>query len=79
MLLEPPSVLGSELSAPLPDGLMRDDDSPLREDFLNISEAQGEPVVQPDAVTDDLRREPIAAISVCIRFHRPSLREPDSS
>ena len=50
---EPPSVLGAELPTPLPDGLVGDGDSPLREEFLNVAKTQGEPVVQPDAMTDD--------------------------
>ncbi len=63
--LELPSVLGSKLPTPLPDRLVGDEDASLREEFLDISVAQGEPVVQPDAMADDLRREPIAAIPVC--------------
>ena len=74
-----PSVLGSELPAPLPDGLVGDEDAPLREELLDISEAQGEPMVQPDAVTDDFTREPVAGIPICIRIHQPSLRKPGSS
>jgi len=63
MLLEPPSVLGSELPAPLPDGLVGDQDAPLREALLYGSEAQGEPMVQPNAVTDDFARESVAAVA----------------
>jgi hypothetical protein len=45
----------TELPTPLPDGLLRNHDSSLGEKFLNISETQGETVIQPDSVTDDLR------------------------
>ena len=30
--------------------------APIREEFFDIAEAQGEPMVQPDAVADDLTR-----------------------
>jgi hypothetical protein len=63
MLLEPPSVLGSEIPVPLPDGLLRDQDAPLGEEFLDVSEAQGEPMVQPNAVADDFARESVAAVA----------------
>ena len=71
ILVEPesPSVLGAELPTPLPDGLVGDDDYPLREKLLNVAKTQGEPVVQPDAVTDDFARKPETFISLRMRFH----------
>ena len=37
--LELPCVLGSELPTPLPDGVVGSDDSPLRQEFLDVAEA----------------------------------------
>ena len=78
-MLEIPCVLGSELPTPLPYGLVGDDDSPLRQEFLDVAEAEAEPVVQPDAVTDDPRRKPIATIVVGIRFSSPESAGAGSS
>ena len=47
---EPPSVLRSELATPLPDGFVGNENAALREEFLDIAEAQGEPMVLPDTV-----------------------------
>ena len=43
--LEMSRVLGSEFRTPLPDRLVGDDDSALREQFLNIAQAQAKPVI----------------------------------
>ena len=43
--LELASVSRSELPTPLSDGLIGDDDATLREEFLQVTEAQGEPMV----------------------------------
>ena len=74
-----PRVLRSELPTPLPDGLVGDDDSALRQEFLDVAEAQGESMVQPNAVADDFAREPVAAVAIRIRFHPRSLVEVASS
>ena len=42
-------------------------------------DAQREPVVQPDAVTDDLRRKSVAAVALRIRLHPRSLAGAVSS
>jgi hypothetical protein len=76
---EPPGVAWTELPTPLPDGLVGDHDSSLRQEFLNVSEAQAEAVVQPDGVTDDLRRKPVSAVAASIGIHQPSLPGPGSS
>jgi hypothetical protein len=67
------SVLGPELPAPLPDGFVGDDDSPLRQELLDVAKAQTESVIQPNGMTDDLRREPVAVIAVCLGLHQRSL------
>jgi hypothetical protein len=68
---EPPGVAWAELPTPLPDGLVGDDDSSLRQELLNVSEAQAEAVVQPDGVTDDLRRKSVSAVAASIGIHQP--------
>ncbi len=66
--LELACVLGTELPTPLPDGLVGDDDSTLREELLDIAEAQARPMVEPNTVSDDLRRKPVAADSCLQSF-----------
>jgi hypothetical protein len=61
---EVPCVLRSELPTPLPDGLVGDDDPPLRQEFFDVAEAQTESVIQPDGVTDDLRWEAVPVVAV---------------
>ena len=63
------SVTRSDLSTPLPDGLIGDDDATLREQILHVTEAQGEPMVQPHAVADDLTGESIGGRAVRLGFH----------
>jgi hypothetical protein len=63
-------VLGPELPAPLSDGLVGDDDTPLRQEFLLFAEAQGESMVLPNAMADDFTREPVAAEVIRIGFIR---------
>jgi hypothetical protein len=70
---EVPSVVESECLTPLPNGLVGDDDSPLCQELLNISEAQTESMIQPDGVTDDLRWESVSVVAVRFAVHHPSL------
>jgi hypothetical protein len=74
-----PRVLRPELPTPLPNSLVGDDNPALRQEFLDVAEAQGESVVQLDTVADDLRRKPVAMIAVRIRFHQRSLEGTGSS
>ena len=55
-------VDGSELGAPLPDRLVRDDHAADQHEPLDLTEAQREPVIQPHAVRDDLRRIPVTLV-----------------
>ena len=59
---QPAGELAAELQAPLPDALVADDDAPLGEDQLDVSEAQAEEVLQPDSVADDLGREAVPRV-----------------
>jgi hypothetical protein len=57
-------VFGSELDAPESDGLVTDCDAALSEEIFDISMAQVEPIVEPDGVGDDIRRESVALVSI---------------
>ena len=56
-----------------------DDDPPLPENLLNLAKAQGEPMVQPDAVTEEFTRESVAVVPIYIRFRYASAQKPGSS
>ena len=58
---------------------MGDGDPPLREQFLNVAQTQGEPIVQPDSMTDDFRGEPVSVVAASIGFHQPNLPTTGSS
>ena len=77
--LELSCLLRPELPAPLPDGLVGDDNPPLRQKLLHITEAQGKSMVKPNAVADDFTREPVAAVATRIRFHPRNLAGTGSS
>ena len=55
--LQPPRVVGAELLAPLPDGLVRHGDAPFGEEVLYVPEAHAVSVVEPHGVADDLRQK----------------------
>jgi hypothetical protein len=59
---EPPCVGHAEGLAPVPDGLVRHGDAALGEEVFDVAEAEGEAVVEPDAVADNRGREPVARI-----------------
>jgi hypothetical protein len=54
----------TEFPAPAPHGLIGDDNAPLRQKQLNITEAEAEHVIQPDSMADDLGREAMAVVRV---------------
>lgn len=51
---------GSELDAPLAEGLVADLDAALVEQFLHVTVAEGEAVIQPNDMLDDRHRESVA-------------------
>jgi hypothetical protein len=55
-------VFGTELSAPLSNGLEGDGDPALCQQILNISEAQAETVVKPNSMADDIWRKSVSVI-----------------
>ena len=62
-------VFGTELSAALSNGLVRDYDPALCQQILNISEAQAESVVEPNGMADDIRRKSMSVIVGSIGGH----------
>jgi hypothetical protein len=48
---------------PAPNGLVGDRDAALRQQIFDVAEAQGESEIEPDRVLNDLRREPIPAVT----------------
>ena len=59
-----PCVVWSELSAPAVDCLVGDHNSSLRQQILDISQADTESVVEPDCVTDDRGRESVSTVAL---------------
>jgi hypothetical protein len=55
--LQFPSIVRTELLAPLSNRFIRHDDSRFGEKILDISEAQAEAMVSPDCIADDLGSE----------------------
>ena len=67
--LQPPSVVGAELRAPLPNGFVRHDDASCGQQVLDIPEAQALSVVQPHSVADDVRRKAMSKVAGSSRVH----------
>jgi len=59
---QPVGVDLPERHALLPDGFVADHDAALQHQLLDLTKAQREPVLQPHAVRDDLRRVPVSLI-----------------
>lgn len=51
---QPIGVILPELATPLTDGFIGDGDAALEQHLLHVAVAQGESIVEPDAVADDL-------------------------
>jgi len=70
---EDPGVRRTEPPTPLPNRLVGHGDAPLSEEISGIAVAQTETVVEPNGVTDDLRRESVAVIADGVADHRFAL------
>jgi len=57
---EPLGDLRTELVGPAPDRLVGDVHAPLREKLLHVTKAQAKAEIEPDRVSDDDRRKPMA-------------------
>jgi len=62
-------VFGTELSAPLSNGLVGDYDPALCQQILNISEAQAKSMIEPNSMADDIRRKSMSVIVGSIGGH----------
>ena len=73
----PPSprarVLSSERLTPCSNRLVRHGDAPLGQKVFGVPEAQAEPVVQPDRVTDDLGRKSVSVVAGGLGDDQPTL------
>lgn len=54
----------AELPAPIPHRLLGEDDAACSHERVDIAVAQAAAEVQPDTMTDDLCREPMALVGV---------------
>src|SRR3981081_1347816 len=55
-------VARAEGVAPVPDGLVADDDPALGEEFLDVPKAEMKPEVEPHGVGDHLGRKSVATV-----------------
>ena len=62
-LPKPPCVDRTKPLAPLPNSLVGDDDASLIQQIFHIPEAEPKAMIQPDGMTDDRGRKPIAVIA----------------
>jgi hypothetical protein len=73
----------AELVAPAADRLLRDCDTPLEQQFLDVPQAQAEPKISPNRAADDDGREAVAVIKRFRFLHHfilpPPHRQPDKA
>jgi hypothetical protein len=53
----------SEVIHPTPNGLVGQRDSAFRQQILDVTQAEGEPKVEPYRLVNDLRREPLSSVA----------------
>src|SRR5208337_2699300 len=70
----------SEMIYPASDCLVRNCNSALGEQILDVTIAKGEPEIEPDRLVNDLRREPISGVADFRHALRlPSRRRRDNA
>jgi hypothetical protein len=62
-VFQPLGVILPKLEAPLTDGFVGNVDATLEQEFLYVAVAQGEAIVEPDAMADDLARKAVVLIT----------------
>ena len=62
--LQPIRVVLPKLQTPLPDGLMGDVDPAFAQQFLHITIAQREAVIEPDPMADDLAGKAVMFVAL---------------
>ena len=60
---QPIGVVLPKLPTPLTDGLMGHGDATLEQEFLHVAVAEGEPIVEPDPMADDLPRKAVVLVA----------------
>ena len=55
-------IVLSKLPTPLANGLVRDDNAPFKQEFLDVAVRETEAVVEPDGMADNLAGK---AVTVC--------------
>ena len=66
---QPMRVMGSELVAPEADRLVGDEDASPGQQILDVPVAWIEAAIEPDGLSDDLRRKPVAPVLSSRVFH----------
>jgi hypothetical protein len=61
---QPIRVVLPELLTPPTDGFVGDVDAPFQEELLHVAIAQGEAIIEPDAMTDNVAREAVVFVSL---------------
>src|SRR5215472_14417074 len=69
---DPVSELLAKFARPLPHRFVTNDDAAGGQQFLNHTQPEREPEIQPDGVADDLAGEPIAGVAGASRCHHPT-------
>src|SRR5215471_11909864 len=69
---DPVSELLAKFARPLPHRFVTNDDAAGGQQFLNHTQPEREPEIQPDRVADDLAGEPIAGVAGASRCHHPT-------
>ena len=62
-MLQPIRVVLPKLQTPLADGFMGDVDPAFAQQFLHVAVAQGEAIIEPDAMADDLAGEAVVFVA----------------
>src|SRR5262249_37008319 len=61
---QPIGVILPKLPAPFADGFVGHRDTALEQEFLHVAIAQGEAIVEPDAMTDDLAGKAVVLVTL---------------
>jgi hypothetical protein len=68
--LDTPGVLGAESFAPLSNRFIGNAYPTFSQEIFDISKTQGEPVIQPNGMRDDVGRNSVSAITGCFSHGR---------
>ncbi len=74
LAFEAAGVARAELQRPAPDSLVGDENAALEQHLLDQPQAQWEPEIEPDSVSDDLRWERVALVADGLAHASRSIR-----